>query len=125
MGEIAAVSQKSKLRIWRERIEEQVHSGRSIRAFCEERHINYRTFYYWKRKLADLGQERSGGRFIALTGGFHSGGIHPTSGFSRIHLPNGVKIELGAGLESSSVNRLILSLCGVNSPPKDGRNAKS
>lgn len=118
---------KSKAQIWRERIGEQVRSGKSVRAFCEERLIGLHIFHYWKRKFCRLrppraplrGRERTIGRFIAVTGRSHLAGA-----FSRIHLPNGVRIELGAGLESGAVTRFLLGLCGVGHPPEDGHRAK-
>jgi len=104
---------KSKAQIWQERIEEQIQSGLSIRAFCEARLISAHTFHYWKRR-----RERPGGRFMAITN-------FDSTSAPRIHLPNGVRIELGAGLESGAVSQFIRGLCGVGHPPKDGHGAKS
>jgi hypothetical protein len=109
---------QSKAGIWQERIEAQACSGKSIPVFCEEHGLTASTFHYWRKKLAcpadcreamgRLRGQKSVGQFIAVT----SRG--PGAGLPRIHLPNGVRIELMAGLESAGVNRLILSLCGVN-----------
>lgn len=106
MSEI--IPTKNKVQIWRERIAAQIESGQSIRAFCEERQIKLHVFHYWKQKF---GEPRGGSytsRFIDV-----SHRSHPVPGSPRIHLPNGVKIELGESLESASVSGFIRSLCGV------------
>lgn len=118
MNEI--VPSKSKVQIWQERITVQAQSGQSIRIFCEENRISHHTFQYWKRKFCDLKHKYSSGQFIALANKTHSIFSSP-----RIHLPNGVKIELGGSLESVVVNQFLQKLCGVGHPPKDGHSAKS
>lgn len=102
MHEIAPL--KSKALGWAELIKAQVQSGQSIRAFCEARQIKKCTFYYWKQKL-----RRSTQRFIPI-----SRAIPVATKTPRIHLPNGVQIELGAGLESGVVSQFLRGLCGVN-----------
>lgn len=107
MDTIGEMQCKSK--IWQGRIEAQARSGKSIFVFCEEQGLTASTFHYWRKKLGRMRGQKSVGKFIAITSHGH------VAGLPRIHLPNGVKIELMAGLESACVNRLILSLCGVNS----------
>ena len=117
MNEI--ISLKDKAEIWRERIESQVSSQQTVRAFCLEREISPQTFHYWKKKFCDLRRKGLAGRFVKITKGAQVAGTTP-----RIHLPNGVKIELGESLESVGVSEFIRSLCGVGHPPKDGHHAK-
>lgn len=112
MSEI--IPAKSKAQIWRERIEGQVRSGKSVRVFCEEHQLTQSTFFYWRKKFRD-----KPGRFIPVSRALPWASISP-----RIHLPNGVRIELGAGLESVAVNQFLRGLCGVGHPPKDGHRAK-
>lgn len=116
---------KSKARIWQEQVEAQVRSGKTVRAFCEEHQLKRHTFFYWRKKfqaLSNKGLEigRLPSRFIPITGALPWAGKSPC-----IHLPNGVKIDLGASLESGAVSQFIRSLCGVVYPPKDGHSAKS
>lgn len=101
MSEI--IPAKSKAQIWRERIEEQVRSGKSVRVFCEERQLKSHTFFYWRKKFRDVP-----GRFIPVSKALPWASTSP-----RIHLPNGVRIELGASLESVTVDRFLRVLCGV------------
>lgn len=101
MSEI--VPTKSKAQIWRERVEEQVRSGKSVRVFCEVRQLKPHAFFYWRKKFRD-----KPGRFIPV-----SWGLPWVQGSPCIYLPNGVRIELGAGLGSGVVNRFLLGLCGV------------
>ena len=108
------IQQDNKGALWRRRIEEQGVSGRSIREFCSEAGISKVGFYYWKRKLLSPVQRR----FITL-----SRSSSPRS--PRIHLPNGVQIDLGSGLDTQVVQEMIQKLCGVGHPPKDGYRART
>ncbi|OGP10978.1 MAG: hypothetical protein A2048_06510 [Deltaproteobacteria bacterium GWA2_45_12] len=117
MNEITPL--KSKARSWGEMIKAQVQSGQSIQVFCEGRQIKTYAFYYWKKKLRDL-PPSGPSRFIPIPRAAYS-----AEKFPRIHLPNGVQIELGAGLESGVVNQFLRGLCGVGNPmPKGGHSEK-
>lgn len=110
------IPSKSRERVWRELIAEQGRSGRSIRTFCQEKQINANTFQYWKRKFKNLRPASLANKFVSLSSELSSLKAmrnHSSAESSRIHLPNGVRIELGAGLESEAVSGLIRSLCGV------------
>ena len=100
-------STNNKIEIWRERIAAQVASKQTVQAFCNEQQINLSTFYGWRNKLSGAKPSVRARRFINITQRVE------TMVSPRIHLPNGVKIELGAGLESAHVSALIHSLCGV------------
>lgn len=119
-----------KVRIWRERVEAQVASGKSVRLFCEEHQLKIFTFCYWQRKFRGSSRKnpntvflsnlpRRERRFVPVSRVCGvAGSIHAAFKSPIIHLPNGVRVELGEGLESLRVNQLIRSLCGVNSHAK-------
>ena len=46
-----------KERYWAKVIGEAARSGQSIRAFCRENRIKESQFYWWQRKLRELGEE--------------------------------------------------------------------
>ena len=121
MNEITSIEDKAQH--WQRLILEQHRSGKSVRAFCEEHHLKQYSFRYWKNKFFSLStpglEGRHPSRFVPI-----SRSIPFPSRSTRIHLPNGVQIDLGGGLELGSVNQLIRSLCGVDHPPKDYHNAK-
>lgn len=122
MEETVVLSEKAEE--WQERIRSQAESGQKVPEFCKDRQVKRENFYYWRKRFRNLSRkdlkgESSAGRFIPLTGK----GLN--SRVPRIHLPNGVEIELGAGLESGAVTQLIRDLCGVGHLPKDGYRAKS
>jgi hypothetical protein len=105
MSEIISPRQ-AKTAHWRRVLAEQSASGQSIRVFCAERQINQHTFQYWREKFLHSNQNLSS-RFIAVS----RCDVRTTS--PRISLPNGVTIDLGDGLDSNSVNKFLLHLCGV------------
>lgn len=98
----------SKAQGWQMLVEEQLSSGQSIRAFCEGRHLSPHTFGYWKRKFQKLGSTSPRSRFISI-----ARKVSLLGGFPRIHLPNGVDIDLGAGLDSGVISQFLKNLCGV------------
>lgn len=106
MNEI--IQGKDKAQVWRERIEAQVLSGKPAREFCKEQQISASNFYGWRKKLNSFKPRKTFGRFIAMQSKARYAG-----GVPRIHLPNGVQIELGERLESEAVSQFIRNLCGV------------
>ena len=51
MGDVLAVRQEYRLREWAMVVEECRLSGLSNRAYCRERGISEKTYYYWLRRL--------------------------------------------------------------------------
>lgn len=45
--------------IWRQRLDEQVSSGLSQKAWCRENNINFHNFAYWKKRFRELSNEDS------------------------------------------------------------------
>ena len=95
---------------WRGLLAEQSRSGLSIPSFCETRRIKLSTFRYWKSRFADQVQGRSS-QFISVS----RSDVRLSS--PRVLLPNGVVIDLNAGLDDPSVGGFLKSLCGVNGGP--------
>lgn len=48
-----------KERKWRRLIAQQRRSGRTVKAFCEERGVSESLFYYWRGQLEGVGGEKS------------------------------------------------------------------
>ena len=107
-------------RHWLGKIEAQRASGKTVRVFCEGEQISPSVFYAWKKRFELKTKGPSGGRFIKVRGKAVEKAVHPS-----IHLPNGVKIELGAGLESGLVSEFLRCLCGVNHPARGGCDARA
>ena len=40
-----------RVQVWAERIAEYRSSGKSVRAWCREKEISEKTYYYWQRRL--------------------------------------------------------------------------
>ena len=40
-----------RIQVWAERIAECRNSGKSVRAWCREKEISEKTYYYWQRRL--------------------------------------------------------------------------
>ena len=40
-----------RVQVWAERIAECRSSGKSVRAWCREKEISEKTYYYWQRRL--------------------------------------------------------------------------
>lgn len=104
----AKLKRSEKSKQWSAIVEAQARSGKSIPAFCKERKINRYTFSYWRRKFHDAKLSGLRGRFVAL------GDKQDLAlSLARVHLPNGVWIEFGSGVETEVVSRFLRNLCGV------------
>ena len=110
---------------WQQVLAEYHASGKGLMVFCREQGISHHSLRYWRKKFFAADSIKPRGvkfprRFVAVSGSFKFNSSAP-----RIVLPNGVHIDLGAGFESSLVTGLILNLCGVACPAKDGHHAES
>ncbi len=106
---------EAKAQRWRSLLAEQAASGKSVGAFCEERQIQCHSFKYWSYRFPDFKKARikkhPSSRFISVSRqDFRSAA-------PRILLPNGVAIDLNAGLNDPVVGAFLKSLCGVNGGP--------
>jgi transposase-like protein len=45
---------------WQELIEEYSTSGETVAGYCRFNNISVASFYYWKKRLSDAGQRKSG-----------------------------------------------------------------
>jgi hypothetical protein len=81
-----------KERHWAKTIKEAVRSGQSIREFCTRRRIKESQFYWWRRKLEELRQERA----LRRQGKKDSAG---NDGEARFALVSDQAGEVDAGIE--------------------------
>ena len=54
-----ARTDQRKLDLWAQRVGQHRASGLSVSKYCQREKIAVHDFYYWRRKLADLGQRAS------------------------------------------------------------------
>jgi len=117
----AKISLAARRQKWMELVAEQRRRGISVTAFCREQGFCSNTFRYWHRKIDDTPKPRSKtstlSRFVSLAA---AAPIPSCAATPRIVLPNGVAIELNAGLEARAVSLFLKSLCGISPSPEDG-----
>jgi len=51
MDKITKAKSEYRTRQWTEIIQDRQTSGKTVKAYCEEKGINAKTYYYWLRKL--------------------------------------------------------------------------
>jgi transposase-like protein len=93
------------------RLYQEYHaSGLNVKDFCSNQGLAPSTFYYWKKKLQDLGDEKTPGSFVPLVIGSApaTNTSHPpqkrentTHSNQSIELvfPNGTKMQLGINVD--------------------------
>ena len=81
---------------WRKLITEQERSGKTIRAFCEQRGIGDHCFYYWRRRL----RQDESVRFALL---------NPVVSRTplELYLASGERLRIGNGVDAATL-RLVL-----------------
>src|SRR6187401_3200825 len=97
---------------WRERIEAQRGSGRSIRSWCREHSLPEHTFYWWRTRLglspAARKRPRRHGKAIRFAEVVIPGS--PMIDPIRLNLPGGRELILPASMPIESVVTLIRAL---------------
>ena len=66
MADVLAVREEYRAQTWAMLIQECNNSGLTKRAFCQQRGISEKSFYYWLRKLRSQMAEASGPQLVQL-----------------------------------------------------------
>ena len=97
---------------WQKRIAEAMRSGRSIRAFCQERHITESQFYAWRRRLNGAGhgrpaEARSGTTFALV----QEAGVppEPAAGVELVWA-DGRRLRIGPGADAATLRTVLAVL---------------
>ena len=88
--------------LWRELIAEQKKSGKSIRAFCQERGQKEHLFYFWRKQLVPPAKAV---RFALVE---TNGGL-PVGEKIEIALASGEKLRIAAGADAATL-RMVLAV---------------
>jgi len=102
------MSKNERRRQWRGVVAEQAKSGLSASEFCRDRHIKVSLFYRWRRRLRSAQDHRESSGFLELapdTAAQSGSGI-------RIHLANGLSIELERVFDPLTLRTAIETLNG-------------
>ena len=95
---------------WRKLVSEQVRSGQSVAAFCQERRLCAPHFFAWKKRLREVARPRQrqgneAAEFVEVK-------LVPaasTAGDSRVEvrLRNGRSLLVGAGFDAQHLRALL------------------
>jgi hypothetical protein len=100
--------------LWRGRIAAQARSGLSALAYCGQQGFSPKSFYAWRRRLAENESDRSAPLFVPLelpAAALHTGGL-------RIELPGGAALVLPADASEerlACVLRAVVEVTGEQS----------
>jgi len=83
------MQEQTKQDLWPARLQAQLESGQTIRAWCAANGVTEATFHYWRKRLAAIGA--SGPQFIALPG---CASQH--AAMLEVETPNGYMVRLGS-----------------------------
>ena len=101
------MNKEERITHWRTVIKKHATSGLSAAAFCREQDISIHQFRWWKRRFRkDDSQSKESGFFqlVPFSKSQHSG--------IRIHLNNGVFIEVEQGFNPHTLRGVIDAICG-------------
>ena len=98
---------------WRKLIAAAVRSGRSIRAFCQERKITESQFYAWRRRLnGDRGSARPAGAMSGATFALvQEPGVtpEPAAGVELVWA-DGRRLRIGPGADAVTIRTVLAVL---------------
>ena len=87
---------------WRRLISEQMRSGKSVAAFCQEQELRASHFYWWKKRL----QENPTARFVEVQVAESPANV-PGDSRIEIRLQNGRSLMVERGFDPEHVRRLL------------------
>jgi hypothetical protein len=90
---------------WHGLVDEQAQSGLTVAAFCRERHLKVEQFYRWRRRFRPQPAQVVTGGFLQLI----PSSKQSSSGI-RLHLRNGLWIELEKGFDPHTLRTAIEAL---------------
>jgi hypothetical protein len=105
------MTKEERITHWRGLIAKHLASGLSAAAFCREQDLNIHQFRWWQRRLKEENSQAKGAGFLQLvpfSKSQHSG--------IRIHLNNGVFIEVEQGFDPLTLRGVIEAICGGERP---------
>ena len=107
------MTKEEKITQWRGLIAKHLASGLSAAAFCREHSLNIHQFRWWQRRFKkenDSQDKRAGFlQLVPFSKSQHSG--------IRIHLRNGVFIEVEQGFDPLTLRGVIEAICSGESAP--------
>ena len=104
MADVLAVRDEYRAQTWAMLIQECNNSGLTKRAFCQQRGISEKSFYYWLRKLRSQMAEAAGPQLVPLD---------PVSVPEDIMLQiqyRGAELKLPSGVDIDAVAALLRSI---------------
>ena len=87
---------------WRRLISEQMRSGKSVAAFCQERKLCAPHFYWWKKRL----RENTAARFVEVQVAESPASL-PGDSRIEVRLQNGRSLMVGRGFDPEHVRMLL------------------
>ena len=96
MGDVITVRNEYRLQSWMEIIRECQESGLSNKAFCTQRGISEKTYYYWLRKIRAAAAEALEPQLVRLDEPERAdtaSKIHIRYGEAELSLPEDVDLE--------------------------------
>ena len=93
---------------WRGLVDEQAESGLSAAAFCRDHHLKLPQFYRWRSRLRSVEGNSASNGFLELA----SRTVQPSGSGIRIHLGNGLSIELERLFDPLTLRTAIEALYG-------------
>ena len=100
------MTKEEKITQWRGLIAKHLASGLSAAAFCREHSLNIHQFRWWQRRFKEENSQSKGAGFrqlVPFSKSRHSG--------IRIHLNNGVFIEVEQGFDPLTLRGVIEAIC--------------
>ena len=103
MADVLAVRDEYRAQTWAMLIQECNNSGLTKRAFCQQRGISEKSFYYWLRKLRSQMAEAAGPQLVQLNS------VPVAEDMLQIQY-RGAELKLPAGVDIDAVATLLRSL---------------
>jgi transposase len=100
---------RTRERMWRERVRRCRASGLSVREFCAAEGLHESAFYFWRRELAQRDRQRGGNvrpQFVPV----HMTSEPAASAALEVVLRDGRTVRVGAGFDAEHLRAVVAAL---------------
>ena len=101
------MTRNEKRQHWQQIIEQQVESGLSKSAFCQQQAINLATFYYWAKRLSEPADGAPQQALPLLLNDMPESGTAATQHSLMLTLPNGHQLTFPATLAPEQLQQFL------------------
>lgn len=108
-AELVHLNRDGRIELWARRVGECKSSGLTVRKWCEQQHINEKTYFRWQKMIADKVDAQQSAGFVEVPPQPSASWALQKTTIAVLH-GNGLSIEVYAGATAGEIDALCRGL---------------